>query len=160
MIAASKGLTKPNKIREVMYSEALHDSADDEMIFATKEDLAASEGHTKCMDLLIEAGADVNMSDRSSDTALILAAWHGNVECVSAGADVNVRNKDKDTPLLTAAKKDRCECIRILVEAGADVNMKGEYGYSALMSVIECPVCVEVLLEAGADVNSTTESPL
>ena len=160
MIAASKGLTKSNKMREVMYSDVLADDlADDEMIFDTEGDLVESEGHVECMELLIEAGADVNIADMTNETALYLATYHGNAEglklLVLAGAEVNHINKDNDTPLLTASKRNRCKCIRILVEAGADVNIKGEYGYSALMSVIKCPVCVEVLLDAGADVNST-----
>ena len=69
---------------------------------------------------------------------------------------MNHNDNDEDTPLLTAAKRNRCECIRILVEAGADVNIRGEHRRdSALMSLIQCPICIEVLLKAGADVNFT-----
>ena len=63
--------------------------------------------------------------------------------------------EDKNTPLLCAAMENRCECVRILVQAGADVNIKGKSWNSALTLVIHCSVCAEVLLEAGADVNAT-----
>ena len=45
---------------------------------------AAKEGYHKCVELLIQAGADVNYQDEIRRTALIEAAGSGNYKCVEA----------------------------------------------------------------------------
>ena len=54
---------------------------------------ASKEGHLKCVQALIEAGADVNYVDKDGDTALMAAASEGHTEIVKLlvekGANVN-----------------------------------------------------------------------
>ena len=40
------------------------------------------------------------------------------------------------TPLVLAATKGDLECVEILINAGADVNFRGEDAYSALHSAV------------------------
>ena len=44
--------------------------------------IASNNGHDKCVNKLIEAGADVNMTDDECFTALIAASYYGNYKCV------------------------------------------------------------------------------
>ena len=65
------------------------------------------EGYCNCAKILIESGADVNLTSHDGDTPLILAANWDQQECVNlllkSGADVNQADNDGDTPLLSAA---------------------------------------------------------
>ena len=66
-----------------------------------KLNIAAAEGHCKCVRSLINAGADVNHVDNYGCTSLISAAQHGRYKCVNvllnAGGRVNKRNENGQT---------------------------------------------------------------
>ena len=120
--------------------------------------LAAMYGHSRCVELLIVAGVDVEEISRCHRlTPLQLAVRYGCEMCINlllqAGADVNER--DKDGPLLfTAIKKGFHRCAEALINAGADVNGKVK-DEPLLFTAIKKGFhhCVEALLEAGADMN-------
>ena len=63
--------------------------------------VAAMKGRNECLELLIDAGADVNGTSYIGDTALILASFHGHENCVATlirrGADVNAANANSQT---------------------------------------------------------------
>ena len=54
---------------------------------------AAEQGSSDVVEILIEAGADVNMCDKIGITVFMIAASHGDEDCIqtliAAGADVN-----------------------------------------------------------------------
>ena len=54
--------------------------------------LAASNGHKECVDLLIRAGADLNLSNKFGKTALIVAAENGMLffSLISSGSYVTI----------------------------------------------------------------------
>ncbi len=72
------------------------------------------------------------------------------------GADINVQDNEGVTPLIYSCRYfSRQEFIRLLLEYGADINLKDNNGWTALMwasqsSNIEV---IEMLLEYGADVD-------
>ena len=77
---------------------------------------------------LVEAGADVNTRLHKGYTALMLAAKQGNQKCVryliKKGANVNmVDHEHFETPLLKASFNIHYDCARLLLLAGARVNM-------------------------------------
>ena len=59
--------------------------------------LAAFSGHSKCVEMLVRAGAEVNKKDIDGGTALLYGALYGNDTCVEVllqeAADVNVTNE-------------------------------------------------------------------
>jgi ankyrin repeat protein len=73
----------------------------------------------RCLTLLIEAGADVNICDSKGDYALHLCVLQGNSESITtlltAGADSNVVNGVGDTPLHSSAKIGKFGCMQVLV---------------------------------------------
>ena len=86
----------------------------------------------KCLELLLEAGADVNI-ECNGDTALHVAVYCGLSEAVDllirAGADVNKVPEYGCTPLIKASENDdvtpsshHVKCMELLIDAGADVN--------------------------------------
>ena len=125
--------------------------------------LASRNGHDKCVEILLEAGADVNKSNADGVTALMHAATTGYANCIEklllAGADVNraqdeIRDSDGFAPLMNAALTGNGKLLDVLIKAGADVN-KSVQGYTAIACAIEeeNEHFVEKLFKAGADVN-------
>lgn len=51
---------------------------------------------------------------------------------LEAGADVNATDRDGDTALMFAALKGHAEVVRELLENGADVNFAARNGWTAL----------------------------
>jgi ankyrin repeat protein len=121
--------------------------------------------------LLIEAGADVNVTDYCGFASLTYAVSNGETEIIKilleAGADVNavayVTSYDYErypyTALMHAAKMGHIEIVKLLLEAGADVN-GGSPSYNTALSYASKlgePNIINVLLEAGADVNVSNQ---
>ena len=124
---------------------------------------AVAKQHDKCMEVLLQAGADVNWDGDSSNTPLMRAAKEGYVDgvqrLIQAGADVNKRDKDHYTALILAGFGGHYECIELLLNAGADVRAQGTSVNTTFESALHAAVssnnirCVQLLLDAGADVN-------
>jgi len=77
---------------------------------------------------------------------------------LQAGANVNVSDDQDISALRWAAQGGHSEAVRLLLDAGANVNQPSELGWTALMqAVIAGNVeTVSLLLERGADVNAKT----
>ena len=123
------------------------------------------------VNLLLEHGADVNLTNNRGRTALMLAARNSNkdsnVETVKLlleyGANVNVVNNDRMTALMLAAcysnEDSNIETVKLLLEHRANVNLVDNEGWTALMKAArnfnECSniETVKLLLEHGANVK-------
>ncbi len=121
---------------------------------------AAYEDDETAIDLLIRAGADVNVAtDFHGVTPLSLACANGNSRIVgkllAAGADPNIAKRSGETPLMTCANTGAEEGVRALLKRGADVNAKeGKDEQTALMwaAAEKHPQVVRALVENGANV--------
>jgi ankyrin repeat protein len=141
--------------------------------------LVARTGNTEAARLLVAAGADVNAREGwLGQTALMWAAAENDPamvrELLAAGADVNARSTvhewERDvtaeprrkymprggwTPLLFAARDGAVDAARVLVEAGADVDLQDpDLVTPAVTAIVNGHYDVAALLVArGADVN-------
>ncbi|MDP6307261.1 MAG: ankyrin repeat domain-containing protein, partial [Verrucomicrobiota bacterium] len=128
------------------------------------------------------AGTDVNAKDEEGWTPLHIAAIRGNKEIaellIAKGADVNAANNVKLTPLdlasdevvglllkqggkrgsiLGATRVGNLENVKELLDAGADVNAKSEFGSTIPLHVAAIngyKEIAELLITGGADVNA------
>ena len=117
----------------------------------------------KCIELLLNQRADVNMKDNSqSCTALIHLAQRGQSQdfaelLINAGADVNSRRSDGGTALLVAVQRrwEKDKLVDLLIKSGANVNSQNNNGATAIiLETTQCDdKCLELLIAAGADVN-------
>ncbi|ELY1881276.1 ankyrin repeat domain-containing protein [Pseudomonas aeruginosa] len=71
---------------------------------------------------------------------------------------VHYRNGWSDSPLHVVSCWGDCEAIRVLVAAGADINLPGETGFTPLHCAVEQdhPEAVALLLELGAEIVKDT----
>ena len=119
---------------------------------------------TELLNLLVNAGADVNIQNISNHTALHIAAGRGRTEVakllVDAGADVNMQDGERATALHFAARQGHTEVVKLLVNAGADVNMQDGERATALHFAARQghTEVVKLLVNAGADVNIQDEN--
>jgi ankyrin repeat protein len=85
---------------------------------------------------------------------------------IDAGAPVDGDPGDKETPLITAASYGDAEVAKVLIEAGADLNVRsapdsgGVPGGTALLhaAVFGMTDLLDLLVEAGAEVHSLEEA--
>ena len=95
--------------------------------------ICAMKGYTKLATLLIQAGADVNLTNNYGTTALMKASRHGNTDIMKMliymGADVNAQCSDGDTALFSAKMHSQDRSALLLIENQAvlnHMNAKGE----------------------------------
>ena len=105
---------------------------------------AAHKGNLTFVNLLIEAGADVNAqtgTNENDGTALIFAAQSQAPEClkslIAAGADLNKQGRNGNTTLVEAIEANDDQCVELLIKSGADVNIKKGFKVAALFSAVE-----------------------
>jgi ankyrin repeat protein len=123
--------------------------------------LAATAGHESVVDVLLDAGAAVDSSDKLGGTALMYASSKGYIGVVNKllqhGADVSVASpKDQldSTALTLAAGNGQDAALQLLLAAGADADWRtARDGYTALMLAAELGHgrAVGILLAARAN---------
>lgn len=97
---------------------------------------ATEEGHLDVVTLLIEHGADVNVSPKGP-----------------AAVKLQIENK---TPLLIACVRNYGDIARYLIESGADVNIKTGSGSSPLLATClhNNIILARSLIDAGAQTDA------
>lgn len=121
--------------------------------------LAAGLGHLVVVQVLLQAGAEVDAADSSGWTPLLRAARRGHVEVMNgllaAGADINATDRLGWTSLLRAARNGDLEAVNSLLKAGTHVDAQNSEGNTALMlaSVWGQVEVVDILLKTGVDVD-------
>jgi len=142
---------------------------------------AASNGKPDMIRLLIEAGADVEAANGDGQTALMVIARTNAIEAarllIEAGADVNrAETWREQTPLMWAAAQGQPGMIRLLLEHGAEPDVRAKAndwprqvsaesrrmyrptgGLTPLLFAARegCADCIVALLEGGADPDFT-----
>jgi uncharacterized protein len=104
---------------------------------------AGAEGFNEVLGLTLAAGADVASTNRYGGTALIPASEHGHVETVriliAAGVPVNHVNNlgwtaMQEAILLNNGGPRQQDVVRLLLEAGADPDIRDPEGRTALQN--------------------------
>ncbi|RKU43914.1 Glycerophosphocholine phosphodiesterase, variant 2 [Coniochaeta pulveracea] len=102
--------------------------------------IATQSNFKAIVQMLVDAGVDINWQDNTGETALHLAARYGHDECArillrgtsDQTADVELREKNFGwTPLHIAAVDGHLCVIQLLIDAGAKVDKLDSSGWSA-----------------------------
>lgn len=151
-------------------------------IHRTPLHVAVYHQNVAAVQCILRSGAQVNVGCRESVpgarrafgrncvTALHLAAALGNTEIATmllrAGARRETRADEEldantgDTALHFATRNNQVSVIKILVAAGADINVDAQYGHPLLMTCyLGLVEACEALLAAGANVHIPSRAP-
>jgi ankyrin repeat protein len=121
---------------------------------------ASINGLAKVVQMLMDAGADVNAQGGHFGNALQAASQGGHEKVVEmlmdAGADVNAQGGHFGNALQAASQGGHEKVVEMLLAAGADVNAQGGHFGNALQAASQGghEKVVEMLLAAGADVDA------
>ena len=88
--------------------------------------LAAANGNTAMIRILLDAGVDPNTIDPNNEPVSWAAIRSGNVEAVKVlldrGATVDFKDSVRQSSLMLAIREDHPDIVRLLISRGADVN--------------------------------------
>ena len=162
MTAARTGA--PDALRALLDRGARVDARDPEFQ-QTALMIAVRENHPAAVDLLLRAGAAVNAQTRKGPTPAFTPPCKG-TGCGSEGVGINrgglpdrgrrAEAKGGMTPLLYAARDGRPEVARVLIAAGADIELADANGIRPLLtSVLNNHLDVaRLLIDKGANLNA------
>jgi ankyrin repeat protein len=127
---------------------------------------AVEEDQPAAVARLLDSGIDVNTVDEEGVSPLMLASYHGFKPIVEMllqrGAKVGAKNNRQETALRLAGSA-HADIVRLLLEHGADPNVKDFYGKTLLVALCEAGAdrdaeTIRLLLEHGADPNMRGEN--
>ncbi|QYS94931.1 NACHT_N domain-containing protein [Trichoderma simmonsii] len=124
---------------------------------------ASANGYKHIVQMMLDAGADVDTQGGSFGTPLQVAAYHGHGEIVQMlldnGASMSLHASRTNTALCEASGRGHGEIVKMLLDSGADVNMRGKVGGTPLRVASENGQreIVQILLDNGADVDMQGE---
>ncbi|CAF1267411.1 unnamed protein product [Adineta steineri] len=137
--------------------------------------VACMRNHETIIRQLVESGADVNAVSERGSSPFLAICQHNNVDLarllINHGAKHDIEAKNlydgKINGLIVAAESGSFDILRLLVDAGLDVNYTIEgKGETAGRTPLFCACAkgfqdiVQYLIEKGADVNGTEKSGL
>lgn len=128
---------------------------------ATCLHFAVEENTPKMIDLLLNHGANVCLTDHLGRTPLFLAAVRGLSEVLptlakSNPAALEIPSDSGNTPLITAASYNFTQVVQTLIQLGANVNVTDKFRQTPLMFATchNNRTMIDNLLNAGADLNA------
>jgi ankyrin repeat protein len=122
--------------------------------------IAVRNNNAELVDLLVNAGAKLNLRNRHGETAIMLASYRGLGNIVETlyinGAEINHKGWN---PLLYAASGGHARIIELLLEGGVPVNATSDNGTTPLMMAARSNhvTATKVLLKNGANPNLRNE---
>eukprot|EP01012_Entosiphon_sulcatum_P055783 TRINITY_DN7829_c0_g1_i1.p1 TRINITY_DN7829_c0_g1~~TRINITY_DN7829_c0_g1_i1.p1 ORF type:complete len:2451 (+),score=352.13 TRINITY_DN7829_c0_g1_i1:70-7422(+) len=127
---------------------------------------AARNGLTDVAQLLVDAGASLELPDKNGFTPLcaaVLGDHHDTVEyLLTAGSDVHARVVQGSTALHIAVVRGNTAIVQLLIDSGAQLSEVDNMGETPLYKAAKAGNIgvVELLVERGADPNGPRDSPM
>lgn len=122
--------------------------------------VAAKGGHVKCMDALVQHGAEIAMDDINGTTALHVAAYNNHQNAtkylLDKGADGTVPNNQGRMPLHQASFQGHSDIVKLLVkQCSTAINAPtaeadGQWTPLHLATEKAHIECIEALVQSGA----------
>lgn len=145
-------------VRQILAGGLVLESRDDEG--RTPLLVAAIAGYDEIVSEILSHQPNLETRDEGGLSALMVASAVGRAEIVSellrAGAlPDGTGTFPKETALMKSSIPNSPNCIKLLLEAGAEVNGQNEAGSTALMTAVHWGNldCARLLINAGASVN-------
>jgi len=141
---------KPYAMKRILDTPGIDVDAADESGWTALMYAAKLSGDGE-IEMLLNAHANPNKTSLHGETALMMAAYNGNLSepLLKSGADINARNADGVTVLMLLAQKIEPDELKAAIHAGADATATDGQGRTAL----------DYLREASCD-NAIIPMPL
>lgn len=120
---------------------------------ATALTFAIVNNHATMVSLLLKSGAEIT-PDHTIDAATAKIDLCITRSLLNYGADPNAQNKSfRQTAIHMAAYHDRTDVARLLIRAGADINLRDKHGFGPISCAISrnCKAMFNLLLKSGVD---------
>ena len=123
---------------------------------------ACESGALDVVKMLVEAGAEVRATNDEGDTSFSRAAAHGHTDTVRyllGLPDVDV-NHGNFNALQCAAINEYPDVVQVLIDAGADIDIKDDFDGCSLLHYTCASGSLEgvkMLVRAGAEVRATND---
>lgn len=155
----------PEKYSEALASiQAALRSDNDDDLYNALDYAKCVNGNIDAVRLLLENGANLQISDRKKNTAFLYACLFCRnpeilEELVNAGADMTEQlSANYPQPLLNFAAftNDSPECVYYIAQTGKNIGISNQFGTSAVMWASmynKNPLVIDALVNAGADIN-------
>lgn len=128
--------TADNKTLELLLIGGIPPDIQEQTINLTALALAAANGHSRTVQLLLSQKASIDLRNFKGRTALMAAAGNGRAETVrillNNGAKININDHDGWTALMFSAYRNHSETAHILLQQGANRHLKNSVGRTAL----------------------------
>lgn len=124
----------------------------------TPAGIAAARGRLQCLRFLHASGADLTLANLRQITPLLAAVKEKRVGCVEfliknmSLVALNQVDENGTTALMWATIEGSVRTMKLLIGAGADLNIQNRYGHTALYYSEDA--AFKLLLEKGACVNA------
>ncbi|XP_066549225.1 fibronectin type 3 and ankyrin repeat domains 1 protein [Amia ocellicauda] len=149
------------QVMKVLQSKVVKVDVPDKLGF-TPLMVASQKGYLRLVQVLVEHGAEVNLTSGSGKDSLMLACFAGHldvIECLRKhGATWKARDLGGCTALHTAVDGGHLAVIRYMINSGCEVDVKGAISkWTPLMRVSALTGDASIaalLVKAGADVNT------
>jgi len=138
----------------------------DKTTHTTALEHAVRNANREMVQLLISSGANVNATNESGETALMMLDEDATSDLVwdliNAGAAVKTQDESGNTALMQAAMSSNLEAVKALIDAGAEVDTRNKAKRTALiLAASEGHInVVRTLVLAGANINATDEDEM
>lgn len=100
----------------------------------------ARQNDKQNLEIMLNAGLNVNLANDKGNTLLMLAAYNNSLEVarmlLQKGADVDKRNDKNQTPLAGVCFKGYYEMAEILIQYGANVDADNGFGLTPINCAI------------------------
>ncbi|CAL4059723.1 unnamed protein product [Meganyctiphanes norvegica] len=124
--------------------------------------LTSSKNNNKdIFDMLIKAGADINIIHSDGSSALHIAIRDNHFDMADAilnydKIDVNIKDDYSNTALLGAIRKEQLNLVKKIVGKGAVLNNRDQFQMTELMTAVLCKKTeiTKYLISAGSDINA------
>jgi len=144
-------LLRINEKRQFLMVNGHDEKGDTALITAARKD------YEYTVSMLLEAGADSEVTDEGGNTALIVASRWGHPNIVKMlldnGADSDLKNNARNTALIEASRWGHPNIVKMLLDNGADPDIADAEENTALIeaSIKGRADIISMLLKAGAD---------